>query len=362
MRGKAIMAGVIWFTLAAGAAHGQGACLHLQEVILHVMNGTGGESLTFRTRPQEGSAVWDRSGFLTADPTFTRPSDMEVELDPDGTWLRNDQGWSTESPDGQVCLGRGVYEVAVVGRMGSFEIECYGTHKVVSGDAVVTYDAGQDIFDASSLDLYDGPDDLEPTPPRNFRCTNAGRDGENPRFEWEQPEPNGVAYWYNVYRRRPSQGWRRVASGLSGREWTDEEVVINRAQGVEYLYCATDYTSRWPESDYSEEARIVGELGKRAVDSGALSEAARDPLAALCVYPNPCNPLATVRYVVPEEGAVKVALYDLAGREVAQPAEGHPGAGEYQARLDGHGLSSGVYLVRMLCGAVAPSAKVLVVK
>ncbi|MDZ7339663.1 MAG: T9SS type A sorting domain-containing protein [candidate division KSB1 bacterium] len=153
-----------------------------------------------------------------------------------------------------------------------------------------------------------------------------------------------------------------MASGLRQREWTDAEVVINHASGVDYLYCATAYNGLGPESGYSNEESIIGELGKRVVHSGAAGEVGSQVQPRLLVYPNPCNPVATVRYVVPEEGGVKVALYDLGGREVVPLAQGHHAAGEHQAQLDGRALASGVYLVRMLYGAVAPSAKVLVVK
>jgi hypothetical protein len=59
---------------------------------------------------------------------------------------------------------------------------------------------------------------------------------------------------------------------------------------------------------------------------------------------------------------VKVSLYDLCGREVLRLAEGLHPPGEYQLRLDGWALSSGAYLVRMVHGGGALTAKVLVVK
>ncbi|MBC7185416.1 MAG: T9SS type A sorting domain-containing protein [Calditrichaeota bacterium] len=69
-----------------------------------------------------------------------------------------------------------------------------------------------------------------------------------------------------------------------------------------------------------------------------------------------------MRYVVAEEGEVKVSLYDLCGREVTRLVEGQRQAGEHQVQLDGQALTTGAYLVRMVHGGRALSAKVLVVK
>ncbi|MBC7185415.1 MAG: hypothetical protein H5U38_00115 [Calditrichaeota bacterium] len=90
---------------------------------------------------------------------------------------------------------------------------------------------------------------LQPTPPLQFTCSNAGEAGANPRFTWEEPiEPGGVSHLYRVYRKRPSQSWRCVVSDLTVREWIDEEVTIDPARGVTYWYCATAYTSQSIES------------------------------------------------------------------------------------------------------------------
>jgi len=35
---------------------------------------------------------------------------------------------------------------------------------------------------------------FQPTPPRNFRCTNAGQIGYHPHFSWSVPDEPGIAY------------------------------------------------------------------------------------------------------------------------------------------------------------------------
>ncbi|MCR4438753.1 MAG: hypothetical protein QHJ34_12275 [bacterium] len=145
---------------------------------------------------------------------------------------------------------------------------------------------------------------LQPTPPRNFTCTNAAEAGASPSFTWEEPEePSQVSFLYSLYRKRPSQSWRRIVSGLTGRNWTDEEVTIDPLRGVTYCYCATAYTSQSVESPPSEEAWIMGQLGKPGEAPPEASEV-RGEETDLSLLPNLCNPTGTVRYVLAQEGEV----------------------------------------------------------
>ena len=68
------------------------------------------------------------------------------------------------------------------------------------------------------------------------------------------------------------------------------------------------------------------------------------------VYPNPFKLQAVVPFDVPEGGPVRVALYNLLGREVGVLVDGVRSAGHHEAVLNGSGLPSGVYLVRMTAG------------
>jgi hypothetical protein len=64
-------------------------------------------------------------------------------------------------------------------------------------------------------------------------------------------------------------------------------------------------------------------------------------------YPNPSDGRITIRYDVAEVCRVRVAVYDLLGREVAVLVNGFVEAGHHQALLDGARLPVGLYLVRM---------------
>ncbi|RPH36785.1 T9SS C-terminal target domain-containing protein, partial [bacterium] len=64
-------------------------------------------------------------------------------------------------------------------------------------------------------------------------------------------------------------------------------------------------------------------------------------------YPNPFNPKTGVRFQVPGVSDVKLAVYDLIGREVAVLVNERKAAGSFQVTFDGNGLASGIYFYRL---------------
>ncbi len=79
-------------------------------------------------------------------------------------------------------------------------------------------------------------------------------------------------------------------------------------------------------------------------------------------YPNPFNPETTIRYALPESDHVRLAVYDLAGREVAVLVDGAQPAGEHVARFDGRDLPSGSYAYRLRVGEEVETRTMTLVK
>lgn len=67
-------------------------------------------------------------------------------------------------------------------------------------------------------------------------------------------------------------------------------------------------------------------------------------------YPNPFAASTTIGYGLPESGKVRLAVYDLLGREVATLVDGVIPAGRHEATLNASGLASGTYLYRLQTG------------
>jgi hypothetical protein len=100
--------------------------------------------------------------------------------------------------------------------------------------------------------------------------------------------------------------------------------------------------------------------------SGAVTPAEPGPASARLtlagVRPNPVAGLASAAFSLPAAGAVRLALYDVTGREVAVVADGHLAAGAHSAAFDTAGLAPGVYVLRLAGEAGSATARVTVAR
>jgi hypothetical protein len=72
--------------------------------------------------------------------------------------------------------------------------------------------------------------------------------------------------------------------------------------------------------------------------------------ALLGNYPNPFNPSTTISYVLPEQAAVSLRVFDANGREVRELIHSDQPAGSYRVNFNGAGLPSGTYFYRLAAG------------
>ncbi|NWG28155.1 MAG: T9SS type A sorting domain-containing protein [Ignavibacteriaceae bacterium] len=79
-------------------------------------------------------------------------------------------------------------------------------------------------------------------------------------------------------------------------------------------------------------------------------------------YPNPFNPSTTIKYSIPEDGFVKLAVYNMLGEEVATIVNATQKAGRYEMNFDASGLSSGVYVYRIEAANYTASKKLMLMK
>lgn len=64
-------------------------------------------------------------------------------------------------------------------------------------------------------------------------------------------------------------------------------------------------------------------------------------------YPNPFNPQTTIEFALPKAEAVRLAVYDLLGRQVAVLVDGPLTAGTHRVLFDASTFASGMYLYRL---------------
>jgi len=79
-------------------------------------------------------------------------------------------------------------------------------------------------------------------------------------------------------------------------------------------------------------------------------------------YPNPFNPSTKIKYSIPDDGFVKLSVYNLLGEEVTTLINTLQKAGRYEVVLDASGFASGVYLYRLETQNFSSIKKMLLVK
>ena len=79
-------------------------------------------------------------------------------------------------------------------------------------------------------------------------------------------------------------------------------------------------------------------------------------------YPNPFNPSTRIVYSIPEEGFVKLAVYNMLGEEVATIVNTTQIAGRYEVIFNASKLSSGVYVYRIEAANFIASKKLILLK
>ena len=64
-------------------------------------------------------------------------------------------------------------------------------------------------------------------------------------------------------------------------------------------------------------------------------------------YPNPFNPVTTIKYSILKESDVTIRIYDILGKEITTLVNERKSVGKYSVTFNANNLSSGVYFYRM---------------
>lgn len=82
----------------------------------------------------------------------------------------------------------------------------------------------------------------------------------------------------------------------------------------------------------------------------------------LPVYPNPFNPLTTIRYRLPHSASVEISVYNLLGQVLTRFQEGEKPAGEHTIIWDAGSLPSGIYFIALQTGRTRQVQKCVLLK
>jgi choice-of-anchor B domain-containing protein len=145
--------------------------------------------------------------------------------------------------------------------------------------------------------------------------------------------------------------------------------ISNPAVPVEVAYYETGNGMMWSVYPHLPSGNIIGSL----YSGGGLRMFRLDPIVAgeggptdaealaLSTAPNPMSGTARITFTLPEASDVRLALYDVTGREVALVASGTRAAGAHAVEFEAASLPQGVYIARLTAAGRVATQRVTVV-
>lgn len=130
--------------------------------------------------------------------------------------------------------------------------------------------------------------------------------------------------------------------------WTDSELV----NGTIYSYSLASVDVNGVQENLATESATP-----QAEQAGVITEYVLHQN-----FPNPFNPLTTIRFDLLEAGVVTLKVYNIQGQEVATLINGTRSAGSYTVTFAATGKSSGLYLCRMEVNGFTAQQKMLFLK
>ena len=79
-------------------------------------------------------------------------------------------------------------------------------------------------------------------------------------------------------------------------------------------------------------------------------------------FPNPFNPITTIKYDLPNAGEVSLIIYDILGRRVKQLVNDKQQPGRYEIKFDASNLASGVYIYQLITDKYINAKKMILLK
>lgn len=112
---------------------------------------------------------------------------------------------------------------------------------------------------------------------------------------------------------------------------------------------------------------IVGDDGvilKSAVPIGikTIGTAIPDIFSLSQNYPNPFNPTTNIEFSIPKNGLVRLSVFDITGKEVANLVNQVLSAGNYRVNFNASSLASGTYFYRLQSETYVNTKKMILIK
>ncbi len=166
---------------------------------------------------------------------------------------------------------------------------------------------------------------------------------------------NGTDYLTIKYRANGVESWRARENGsANGNDYCAGVAFVD----ADHVYVTGSVSANNPPVStvmytvrYSN-INAIQQISTQLPQSYALSQN----------YPNPFNPATTVRFDIPKESFVKVAVFNELGQEVTTLVNQDVKAGQYRVTWDASGYASGIYFYKLIANNYVETKKMILVK
>jgi hypothetical protein len=193
-------------------------------------------------------------------------------------------------------------------------------------------------------------DNLHPTAPQGLMAV---QNGPSVILQWLAPEDEDFSY-HNVYRNNLDSVDPAMVFTTSDSFYVDLDMTAGS-----WAYWVTAVDSAGNESDASETVSVL--LANE-------EELAIPTVYALQQnYPNPFNPSTQIRYALPQQSMVTIAIYDMMGRKVRTLVSQSMSPGYHTTLWNatndkGFAVSAGMYIYTIQAGSYHHMKKMVLLK
>jgi hypothetical protein len=137
-----------------------------------------------------------------------------------------------------------------------------------------------------------------------------------------------------------------------------------KSNGYSHIFNKSDLSQSWFDKGGVGYTFYPAEKDPASMEPSAKPDNFANEFQLYQNFPNPFNPATRIGFRVSGDGSslVRLAIYDVLGREMAVPVNGRMAPGTYTVSFDASHLTSGVYFCRMTSGSFAATTRMVLAR